>query len=167
MSALSRRLLGKIVMAVRARKMRLRYHLARLQLAGLGEGTVFYGRPIFYFPERISIGRNCTINEGAVLSGRGGLTIGDDVRISTYAMLETSRLEASGRPRTHRAEPIVVGNNVWIASNAIVCGGVTIGEDSIIAAGAVVTRDVPARAIARGVPAVNAPLTAADSDRDR
>lgn len=50
------------------------------------------------------------------------------------------------------AKPVTIGNDVWIASSATVCGGVTIGDGSIIAAGSVVTRDIPAGVLAAGVP---------------
>ena len=51
------------------------------------------------------------------------------------------------------AKPIVVGDNVWLSSGAILCPGVTIGDDTVVGAGAVVTRDLPAGVVALGVPA--------------
>jgi maltose O-acetyltransferase len=51
------------------------------------------------------------------------------------------------------AEPIAIGDNVWLGGGAIICPGVTIGEDTVVGAGAVVTRDLPAGVVAAGVPA--------------
>ena len=51
------------------------------------------------------------------------------------------------------AEPIAIGDNVWLSGGVIVCPGVTIGEDTVVGAGAVVTRDLPAGVVAAGVPA--------------
>jgi galactoside O-acetyltransferase len=132
--------------------------LLRLRVKKLGRVRV-YAWPHILFPERLTIGDGTTINFGVHIGARGGVTIGRNVRLSTYATIETASLNPTVVPRNvHRAEPIVIEDGVWIASGAIILGGVTIGQDSVIAAGAVVTRDVPCNSIAMGVPAKCKPL---------
>lgn len=124
----------------------------------LGTGVELYGRITVYFPERISIGDRVTINQGAIIGGRGGVKIGNDVRISPYAIIESGYLQLDKVPYKHGHKPIEIGDRVWIASGAIVLAGVKIGEGAAIAAGAVVTKDVPPHTIAMGVPAACKPI---------
>ncbi|MEF2073118.1 acyltransferase [Consotaella aegiceratis] len=104
----------------------------------------------------VECGRDCTINPFACLSGR--IRIGDGVRIASHASIVgfNHRSESTAEP-IHRqgieTRGIVIGDGVWIGANACVLDGVSIGEHAIVAAGAVVTRDVPAFAVAGGVPA--------------
>jgi len=85
----------------------------------------------------------------------GGIEIGDEVLIGPNVQLISSGhpVDPAGRRRTITGDPIVIGRNVWIGAGATVLHGVTVGEDAVIAAGAVVTRDVPARTLVAGVPA--------------
>lgn len=119
----------------------------------LGKNIKFYGIPTLYSPENISIGDNTTINHGVIIGGRGGVTIGNNVRISPYSIIETGYLKLDKIPYEHDAKPIYIGNDVWIASGATIIAGVTINDSAIIASGAVVTKDVPTGMIAMGVPA--------------
>jgi acetyltransferase-like isoleucine patch superfamily enzyme len=92
------------------------------------------------------------INSGANISISGSLTIGHDVAISENVTI----WDADGhdiRDRPSGPQPITIGNHVWIGLNAIILKGVTIGDGAVIAAGAVVNRDVPAGMLAGGVPA--------------
>ena len=80
--------------------------------------------------------------------------MGDRVRISHGAFIETGSLDLAGDvPYEHVGKPIKIGRGVWIGANAIVLGGVTIGEQAVIAAGALVIKDVPANAVVGGNPA--------------
>jgi maltose O-acetyltransferase len=119
----------------------------------LGKNVKVYNLPKLYYPEKISIGNNTTINYGVIIGGRGGVKIGKNVRISPYAIIESAYLNLDKISYEHGAKPIAIGDGVWIASGAIVLAGVTIGEGAIVAAGAVVTKDVPAHTIAMGIPA--------------
>ena len=87
--------------------------------------------------------------------GGGGIDIGDDVMIGPNVSLITSShpVEPSRRRDAVIARPIVISKNVWIAANATIIGGVTIGENSVVAAGSVVTKDVPADTLVAGNPA--------------
>lgn len=109
-----------------------------------------------YVTGEISIGSDSTVNPYAVV--RGKITIGDGVRIGAHTSLlafnhGSSRTDQPIFRQPHTARGITVGDDVWIGSNAIVLDGVTIGPHSIIGAGAVVTKDVPAWSIAAGNPA--------------
>lgn len=101
------------------------------------------------------VGRNVFINHGCTLSDIGGIDLGDDVLIAPNVSLLSSGHPVEPIERTRRvtAAPIAVGRNVWIGAGATVLQGVTIGENSVVAAGAVVTRDVPAATLVAGVPA--------------
>jgi len=79
------------------------------------------------------------------------IKIGDYVRISRGVIIETAGLDLnSDLPYAHVSKPIVIGRGVWLATNAIVLGGVTIGDHAVIGAGVVVTKDVPPHAIVVG-----------------
>jgi acetyltransferase-like isoleucine patch superfamily enzyme len=101
------------------------------------------------------IGRNVFINQNCTLYDLGGVEIGDDVMIGPNVSIITSGhpLEPSQRRAGVTAAPIAIGRNVWIAAGATIIGGVTVGENSVVAAGAVVTRDVPPNTLVAGVPA--------------
>ncbi len=131
------------------------------QLAGflpervtLGDNSYIAG--FAYVTGHLTTGRNCTINPYAVV--RGNVTIGDDVRIGSHASVLgfNHRHDDLARPMWQQgisSDGIAIGDDVWIGGNAVVVDGVRIGSHSIIAAGAVVTKDVPEWAIAGGNPA--------------
>lgn len=108
--------------------------------------------------EGIATGRRCWIGVNAVLaSGQGGLFLGDDVLIGPQAVLVTgdhdyTRTDIPATERSYTGRPIRVGSNVWIGTGATVLGGVSVGDNAVIAAGAVVTRDVPEGTLVGGVP---------------
>ncbi len=104
------------------------------------------------------INYNCTFLDVAPITLEDGVWIGANVTLATpnHPFIAEERLNADypdGRHDLEYSAPITVKKGCWICSGAVVCGGVTIGENSIIAAGAVVTRDIPAGCIAAGVPA--------------
>lgn len=103
----------------------------------------------------IRVGRNVFINQNCTFYDLGGLDIGDDVMIGPNVSLITTGhdLAPSRRRAVTIGKPIVIGKNVWIAAGAIIIGGVTVGENSVVAAGSVVTRDVPPNTLVGGNPA--------------
>ena len=112
--------------------------------------------PPFYtdFGKNVTIGRNVFINSGCHFQDQGGITIGDDALIGHNVVLATINHDLS--PLKHRENhyaPIVIEDHVWIGSNATILQGVTIGRWSVVAAGAVVSKDVEAFTIVGGVPA--------------
>ena len=112
--------------------------------------------PPFYTDcgKNIHIGKNVFINMGCKFQDQGGIFIGDGALIGHNVVLATLNHEEDPERRHHTyAAPIVIGKNVWIGANATVTPGVTIGDGAIIAAGEVVTKDVPPYTIVGGVPA--------------
>jgi acetyltransferase-like isoleucine patch superfamily enzyme len=112
--------------------------------------------PPFYtdFGKNITIGKNVFINSGCRFQDQGGITIGDDCLIGHNAVMATLNhgIEPDKR-KDHYHAPIVLGKNVWVGANATILAGVSIGDNSIIAAGAVVNKNVPSNTIVGGVPA--------------
>lgn len=101
-----------------------------------------------------TFGKNVFINAGCKFQDQGGLTIGDGCQIGHNVVIAT--LNHDFHPERRESiipSPVVLGNNVWVGSNATILPGVTIGENAVIAAGAVVSKDVPANVIVGGVPA--------------
>ena len=103
----------------------------------------------------IRVGRDVFINHNCTLNDIGGITIGDEVLIGPRVSLITSGhpIDPAFRRRQIVAAPIAIQRGVWLCTGATVLDGVTVGEDSVVAAGAVVTRDVPAGMVVGGVPA--------------
>lgn len=113
--------------------------------------------PPFYTAggNEIRIGRNVFVNQNCTFYDLGGLDIGDDVMIGPNVSLITTGhpLDPAQRRAVTIGKPIVIEKNVWIAAGATVIGGVTVGEKSVIAAGSVVTKDVPPNTLVGGNPA--------------
>ncbi len=103
----------------------------------------------------IRVGHNVFVNQNCTFYDLGGLDIADDVMIGPNVSLITAGhpLEPSQRRAATIGKPIVIEKGVWIATGAIVVGGVTIGENSVVAAGSVVTKDVPKNTLIGGNPA--------------
>lgn len=112
--------------------------------------------PPFYadFGKNICFGKNVFINSVCYFQDQGGITIEDEVHIGPHCVLATLNhgINPADRATTYPA-PIVIKRNVWLGASVVVCPGVTIGENAIVAAGAVVNKDVPADTIVGGVPA--------------
>jgi acetyltransferase-like isoleucine patch superfamily enzyme len=105
-------------------------------------------------PERIRIGKHVAIGYYSVLQGAGGITLDDFVLLGDHVILATSS-HPSAELHFHNfwSKPIHLQENVWLGSNVVVLPGVTIGQNSAIGAGAVVTKDIPPDSVALGVPA--------------
>jgi len=112
--------------------------------------------PPFYTDcgKNTTIGKNVFINSGCNFQDQGGICIGDGVLIGHCVVLATLNhgLAPNKRQDIYPAQ-IVIGKHVWIGSKATVLPGVTIGDNAVIAAGAVVTKNVPENAVVAGVPA--------------
>ena len=104
---------------------------------------------------RIRVGHKVFINQCCTIYDTGGVDIGDLVMIGPNVNLITvgHAMQPAQRRSFIEARPIVLQRNVWIAAAATILGGVTVGENSVVGAGAVVTRDVPPDSFVAGVPA--------------
>ena len=112
--------------------------------------------PPFYtdFGKNITIGKDVFINSGCHFQDQGGITIGDGTLVGHNVVLATINHDLNpSKERQNHYAPVRIGNHVWIGSNATVLPGVTIGDWAVVAAGAVVTKDVPAMTVVGGVPA--------------
>lgn len=106
------------------------------------------------FGKNIKIGKDVFVNSGCCFQDQGGVTLGDGCLVGHNVVFATlDHDKRPGRRGDMTAAPIVVGKDVWIGAHATILKGVTIGDGAIVAAGAVVTRDVPPNTIASGVPA--------------
>jgi maltose O-acetyltransferase len=131
--------------------------------AAVGEDIYLMSPFLCDYGFNISIGAGSFINYGAVVLDSAPVTIGDGVQIGTGVHLVTAEHPldpAERRTGVETARPITIEDGVWIGSGAIVCPGVTIGENSVIGAGSVVTSDIEAGVLAHGNPCkVIRPLT--------
>jgi maltose O-acetyltransferase len=133
-----------------------RLALLRELLGSLGEGTEV--RPPLYcdYGYQTHIGARTFINVGCVLLDVATITIGDDAQVGPNVQFLTPTHPVGAEARRAKweaAQPITVGDNVWLGGGVIVCPGVSIGENTVVGAGAVVVRDLPANVVAVGNPA--------------
>jgi len=106
--------------------------------------------PPFY----VDFGKNFFMNQACTFMDRGGIEIGDDVFIGPKCNLTTINHDFNPYNRSATfCKGIKIGNRVWLGIGVTICPGVSIGDNSIIAAGSVVTKDVPANVIVGGNPA--------------
>ncbi|WP_328469312.1 sugar O-acetyltransferase [Actinoplanes sp. NBC_00393] len=125
-------------------------------LGSFGEGSEI--RPPLHcdYGYQTSFGARSFANFGLVILDVATVTVGDDVQIGPNVQLLTATHPLEPGPRRDKweaAKPIVIGDNVWLGGGVIVCPGVTIGENTVVGAGSVVVRDLPANVVAVGSPA--------------
>lgn len=118
----------------------------------IGKGSTFHMWANFY-DTKIKIGKDTIIGNHAFLDGRGQITIGDHVDIASEVMVYNSEHNLDDPEFRAREEEVEINDYVFIGPRAIILPGVTIGKGAVVAAGAVVTKDVPDFAIVGGVPA--------------
>jgi maltose O-acetyltransferase len=125
-------------------------------LGSIAPDTYIRGPLYVDYGDNIAFGSGCFANYGLVAADVAPITIGDDVLIGPNVQLLTPSHPIDPERRRNKLEsaaPITIRDNVWLGGGVIVLGGVTIGENSIIGAGAVVTKDIPANVVAVGNPA--------------
>jgi maltose O-acetyltransferase len=120
-----------------------------------GIGCVCHWNADLKYPQNIRLGNGVVIGVNVSIGAHSKVQIGDRVRISRDVMIETAGLDFSALtpPYSHKSSPIVIGQGVWIGARAMVLAGVTIGEYCVVAAGAVVTKSMPAYSLVGGIPA--------------
>lgn len=137
-------------MSIPSRRFRLwilrKYHVK------IGAGTVVLRNVVFWSGYNIEIGKGCVINPNTILDGRGGkLTIGNNVDIARESIIWTMGHDSHSH-KTKRGD-VVIGDYCWIGCRAMIMPGVTIGDSTILAANAVVTKDADSDSIYAGIPA--------------
>lgn len=147
-------------------------------LSEIGEGGFLQGPIFFHYGKHTKIGKNFFANFNLTIQDDATVTIGDNCNFGPGTTIVTplhpllpdernAMLTASGeKKRFCYAKPVKIGNNCWFGANVTVCPGITVGENCVIGAGSVVTRDIPAGTLAAGVPCrVLRPITEKDSLR--
>lgn len=129
---------------------KLFYRLSGLKI---GKGSVIHMWANFFEPAGVSIGQDTIIGDHAFLDGRAPLVIGNHVDIASSVMIYNSEHDLEKADFSARTEAVKIEDYVFIGPRAIILPGVRIGKGAVIAAGAVVTTDVPDFAIVGGVPA--------------
>jgi maltose O-acetyltransferase len=127
------------------------------ELLGSLGADAFVKPPLYVdYGENIRIGARTFVNYNLTALDVAAITIGEDCQIGPNVQLLTPTHPIDPQPRRDKLEaarPITIGDNVWLGGGVIVCPGVRIGDDSVIGAGSVVTRDIPAGVVAVGNPA--------------
>jgi maltose O-acetyltransferase len=137
---------------------RIRRCFYRLYFKKIGKSCIFNCKCHFEVPEKIQIGNNCAFNRGCWISGGGSIIMHNDIIIGPNVIMHSSNHNYDNpnlpiRLQGSTFKKIEIYDNVWIGAGVIILPGVTIHSNCIIAAGAVVTKDVPSNVIVGGVPA--------------
>lgn len=132
---------------------RIRRTLWRGLGAGIGSSTSIHRNCRFYRPSHVNVGSHCVILRDVLLDGRRGLAIDDNVNISEGVMIFSLHHDMSSPDFAATGGPVTIGDHVFIGARAIILPGVRIGRGAVVAAGAVVTKDVASLSIVGGVPA--------------
>lgn len=126
------------------------YRRAGMQLP---PSSSIHWRAEFYRPEGIAIGQHCTIGDNVFLDGREGITFGDNVNVGSHVSVYTRQHDPDDPDFAEVGAPVTIGTYAWVSSHSVILPGVNVGEGAVVAAGAVVTRDVPPYTVVAGVPA--------------
>ena len=135
----------------------LRYMAYKLLFARIASMPIIYPGVRFVFMKNIRLGKSVSVNSGSYLYGRGGIDIGDNVLISPNCVIVAGDhdLHAAGLIMEHptKSQKIIIESDSWIGGNAVILGGTTVAQGSVIGAGAVVTKDTEPYSINVGAPA--------------
>ena len=133
------------------------HHVRRFfyRLGGIkiGKGSTFHTGAVFYDSRNITLGEDTIIGENAVLDGRAPLVVGNHVDIASEVMIYNSEHDVHDADFGPIEKEVVIGDYAFIGPRAIILPGVHIGRGAVVAAGAVVTKDVAENSIVGGVPA--------------
>ncbi len=138
---------------------RIRMRHYRYICGSIGEGVKLYEGVRFHNALNLYIGNNVAMNNDVWINAYGKVLIGDNTIIGPRVIIHSSnhkfdKLDIPIQKQGHTMEPVIIEDDVWIGASAIILPGVRVGKGSVIAAGAVVTKDIPPYSIAMGVPAV-------------
>ncbi len=132
----------------------LRALVAELTGSEPGDGFCLFPPVYTDFGKNLFFGKNVFVNSGCCFQDQGGIYIGDNCLIGHQVVFATlDHLLDPARRASMKPAPIRLGKNVWVGSHATILAGITVGDNAVIAAGAVVTKDVPADTVVGGVPA--------------
>jgi len=125
------------------------------KLQFIGKNVKIWKGVIIHSPDKVSIGSNTGVGDYVVMWGGGGIEIGENVLIAAHSVITSQghAIDADIFRESTFMSKVVIKQNVWIGAGVLIMPGVTIGESTIIGAGSVVTKDIPANVIAIGSPA--------------
>jgi acetyltransferase-like isoleucine patch superfamily enzyme len=133
---------------------RIRERLSEIINSKIDDSTTVFAPFHTNFGRFIQLGKNVFINHACSFLDMGGITIEDEVLIGPRVNLVTENHPLNpGDRRALICKPITIKRNAWIGAAATILPGVTIGENAVVAAGAVVSKDVPANTVVGGIPA--------------
>lgn len=133
---------------------RVRRWLLRRILGGFGPGASVLMHVQVLQPDNVFLGARAVVNQHCILDGRDyPVRIGEDVDIAMHTHIWTLQHDPHDDAHGTSGGPVTVADHVWIAARATILPGVTVGRGAVVAAGAVVTHDVPSMSIVAGVPA--------------
>ncbi|RJQ25499.1 acyltransferase [Candidatus Parcubacteria bacterium] len=133
-----------------------RFLILRIFWARVSSTYIMDGVTI-WFPWRVAIGKCSSLNQGVIVDGTGGVTIGEGVRIAAYCTLNTADHDFADSQKKivdqgFVVAPIIIEDDVWIGTGTSINKGVTIGKGAVIGSGSVVTKNIPPYSVAVGVP---------------
>ena len=136
----------------------LRYMLVARLAKKCGDNVAVFEGVYLLELENMTIGSNVSIHQMCYISAAGGVSLGDDVAIAHAATIMSTEHSYSDpsvpiRDANSQAAPVTIANDVWVGAGVRILAGVSVGEHSVLGAGAVVVRDIPPRSVAAGVPA--------------
>ncbi len=131
----------------------LRQLWLRLLGSEIGDGSIVFRGVTVLGAGNLRLGERVHVGFRVVLDARGGITVADDVNISSDSQLLTAKHDPHSPSFERQVAPVVIESHVWVATRAMVLAGVTLGRGAVVAAGSVVTRDVAPSTIVGGVPA--------------
>lgn len=132
---------------------RIRNFFYRRSGVTLPRSSSIHWRAEFYAPGGIVVGEHCIIGDSCFLDGREGITFADNVNVGSHVSIYTRQHDVDSPDFAEVGAAVRVCRYSWVASHAVILPGVTVGEGAVVAAGAVVTRDVPPYTLVGGNPA--------------
>lgn len=130
-----------------------RFFLRRFMHLDIGDGSALHMGLRLYTFGHITIGNHCVVDRDCSLDGRGEIIIGNNVNISPEVIILTAYHDPDSPDFDGMRKPVIIEDYSWIATRALILPGVKIGQGAIVAAGSVVTKDVPPKSVVGGNPA--------------
>ncbi|MEA3360565.1 MAG: acyltransferase [Thermodesulfobacteriota bacterium] len=129
----------------------IKFFAKNIRSAYISEGV------FIWFPWRVKLGKNSSLNQGVLIDGYGGVEIGSGVRIAPYSVINTADhnfadLSKRIMEQGYICAKVVIEDDVWVGTHVCINKGVTIGKGYVIRSGSVVTKDIPPYSIAVGIP---------------
>lgn len=143
---------GKMLAILPSNKLRLLLYRKLLQIK-IGKKSIIYSGAKVISPWKIQIGAHSIVGDDNILDGRGRLSIGNNVNLSTGVWIWTGQHCVQGEWFEYESAPVIIEDYVWLGGRTIIMPGVKVGYGAVVASGAVVTKDCEPYGIYAGIPA--------------